>query len=140
MNPNKVIEEISKELLKYRWDFFITLTFKRKISDREILKLMNRFTNHYLIEGWVWCREFTTLGYPHLHIILSTRNTHQVNKLHTLLLQWGDVHLTPFNPQRGGISYTLKTYNTPNLLWDMKQPSLPIYSKLRKKYYEGIRK
>jgi hypothetical protein len=133
-------EQIVDTLISYDWDYFITLTFKRKVGDGDIQRMMDRFTNHYLIEGWVWCREWTTLGYPHLHLLLSINELKKVDRLKTILGEMGDVLWEEFNKFKGGVGYTLKSYGTQNYLWDMKQPQQPIHQTLKIKYYETIRR
>lgn len=124
---------VIETLKTHHWDYFLTLTFKRKISDGEIQSLMERFTNHYLLKGWVWCRERTTLGYPHLHMVLSVNKPHKSERLWCILSEWGDLVWEPYDKHRNGLEYTLKEYPNGDM-YDMKPPHLLTHQLLKRKY------
>lgn len=126
-------QNVIQTLKTHHWDYFLTLTFKRKISDGDIKSLMDRFTNHYLLKGWVWCREWTTLGYPHLHMVLSVNKPHKSERLWYILSEWGDLVWEPYDKHRNGLEYTLKEYPNGDM-YDMKPPHLLTHQLLKRKY------
>ena len=132
----KSTNTIVDKLKTYEWDYFVTLTYKRKVCDGEIQKMMNRFTQHPHITGWVWVREFTSLLYPHLHLLLKLSDMKKYHRVKHYLEEMGDVHFVKYDKTQEGVSYTLKTYGSHNDLWDMKQPPLSINQKLKLRYYE----
>ena len=126
-------QNVIQTLKTHHWDYFLTLTFKRKISDGEIQSLMERFTNHYLLKGWVWCREWTTLGYPHLHMVLSVNKPHKSERLWCILSEWGDLVWESYDKHRSGLEYTLKEYPNGDM-YDIKPPHLLTHQLLKRKY------
>ena len=53
---SKQQDELTQWLSNKNYNFYVTTTFKNKLSDETINRKMEHFSNHYLIEELFWVR------------------------------------------------------------------------------------
>ena len=120
---SKQQHELTKWLSTKTYNFYVTTTFKNKLSDETINRKMEYFSNHYLVNELFWVREFTTDGKPHIHMVIKTNKIiKSYNKLPKLLEDWGNTEFRIFQKSKSTrcISYLVKEYHNQNFLWGIK--------------------
>ena len=82
-------------VLKYDWDFFITLTYDTNRKPETIRNhIENIYNKNYWIEYLIWVKEYTKSQLPHLHIIVKTKNKKQSYKtLQKIFRKLGHSHI-----------------------------------------------
>jgi len=120
---SKQQDELTQWLSNKNYNFYVTTTFKNKLSDETINRKMEHFSNHYLIEELFWVREFTSDSKPHIHMVIKTNKIiKSYNKLPKLLKDWGNTEFRLFEKSKSTrcISYLNKEYHNQNSLWGIK--------------------
>ena len=120
---SKQQDELTQWLSNKNYNFYVTTTFKNKLSDETINRKMEHFSNHYLIEELFWVREYTTDRKPHIHMVIKTNKIiKSYNKLPKLLKDWGNTDFRLFEKSKSTrcISYLVKEYHNQNFLWGIK--------------------
>ena len=120
---SKQEDELTQWLSNKNYNFYVTTTFKNKLSDETINRKMEHFSNHYLIEELFWVREYTTDRKPHIHMVIKTNKIiKSYNKLPKLLEDWGNTEFRIFQKSKSTrcISYLVKEYHNQNFLWGIK--------------------
>ena len=116
-------ETLTNWLSKKNYHFYVTKTFTNRLSDETILKKMEYFKNHYLIEELFWVREFTTDGKPHIHMVIKSKKIlKSFNKLKKILKDWGNTDFRIFSKSLSTncLGYLSKEYHNENSLWGIK--------------------
>ena len=120
---SKQQDELTQWLSNKNYNFYVTTTFKNKLSDETINRKMEHFSNHYLIEELFWVREYTTDRKPHIHMVIKTNKIiKSYNKLPKLLKDCGNTDFRLFEKSKSTrcISYLNKEYHNQNSLWGIK--------------------
>ena len=98
---SKQQNELTQWLSNKNYNFYVTTTFKNKLSDETINRKMECFSNHYLIEELFWVREYTSDGKPHIHMVIKTNKIlKSYNKLPKLLKSWGNTEFRLFEKSK----------------------------------------
>ena len=96
-------------ILKYDWDFFITLTYD---TNRKSETIRNHIENIY--------KEYTKSQLPHLHIIMKTKNKKQSYKtLQKIFRKFGHSHIQYIDDRNTYGEYIFKNSYQDNFDWDM---------------------
>ena len=120
---SKQQDKLTQWLSNKSYNFYVTTTFKNKLSDETINRKMEHFSNHYLIEELFWVREYTSDRKPHIHMVIKTNKIiKSYNKLPKLLEDWGNTEFRIFQKSKSTrcISYLVKEYHNQNFLWGIK--------------------
>ena len=130
-------------VLKYDWDFFITLTYEHNPKSETIRNhIDNIYNKNYWIERCIWVKEYTKNNLPHLHIVMKTKDKNQSYKtLHKILKQYGNVDIQYIDERKTYGGYMFKSIDLNNNDWG--ENGLQITpkdekEKLRKRYHQLI--
>lgn len=130
-------------ILKYDWDFFITLTYDTNRKSETIRNhIENIYNKNYWIEYLIWVKEYTKSQLPHLHIIMKTKNKKQSYKtLQKIFRKFGHSHIQYIDDRNTYGEYIFKNSHQNNFDWDMYglQKTIEDEKKLlREKYHKLI--
>ena len=129
----------NKFILKYDWDFFITICYETKRKTSTIRKhITDLYNKSYWIERLIFVKEDTKTGLPHIHFVIKTKDKQRSLKtLNKILKQYGNTDIQDFdNSENNNVGgYMFKDYKNPNNDYDFL--GIPIDEKklLRERYF-----
>ena len=147
MNKIKSYNNISinkgynKFILKYDWDFFITLTYESNRKPETIRNhIENIYNKNYWIKSLIWVKEYTKRNLPHLHIVMKTKDKTQSYKtLKKIFKQYGNVNIQYIDERETYGGYMFKGIDSNNSDWGemgLQRTMEDEKEQLRKRYHQ----